>query len=102
VTATSGQKSKIGRSITLIVFVAMLLALGFSAEAQQPKKVPRIGYLSPLSLLSESTRAEEIRLELHEVGYIEGEKIAIEYRYAEDRTAKNHKNNKPRDKVTAL
>src|SRR5499426_2725961 len=63
------------------------------AQAQQPKKVPRIGYLSNTDPATESTRFEGIRLELHEVGYIEGEKIAIEYRYAEDRTAKNHKNN---------
>ena len=53
------------------------------AEAQQPKKVPRIGYLSPVDPASESTRAEAIRLALRELGYIEGQNIAIEYRYAE-------------------
>ena len=53
------------------------------AEAQQPKKVPRIGYLSPRDPASESTRAEAIRLALRELGYIEGQNIAIEYRYAE-------------------
>ena len=61
----------------------MLFALSFAAEAQQPKKVPRIGYLSPGEPASESTRAEAIRLALRELGYIEGQNIAIEYRYAE-------------------
>ena len=53
------------------------------AEAQQPKKVPRIGYLSAVDPARESTRAEAIRLALRELGYIEGQNIAIEYRYAE-------------------
>ena len=60
-----------------------LCALLLSAEAQQPKKVPRIGYLSSSDPASESTRAEAIRLALRELGYIEGQNIAIEYRYAE-------------------
>ena len=54
-----------------------------SATAQQPKKVPRIGYLSTGDAASESTRSESIRLALRELGYIEGQNIAIEYRYAE-------------------
>jgi len=58
-------------------------ALCISAEAQQPKKVPRIGYLSSGDPASESARAEGIRLGLRELGYIEGQNIAIEYRYAE-------------------
>ena len=61
----------------------MLLALPFPARAQQPKKVPRIGYLSATDPASESTRAEAIRLALRERGYIEGQNIAIEYRYGE-------------------
>ena len=61
----------------------MLLALGSSAEAQQPKKVPRIGYLSNIDPAGDSTRTEAIRLALRELGYIEGQNIAIEYRYAE-------------------
>jgi putative ABC transport system substrate-binding protein len=61
----------------------MLLALPFPARAQQPKKVPRIGYLSNRDPASESARAEAIRLALRELGYIEGQNIASEYRYAE-------------------
>jgi len=51
--------------------------------AQQPKKVPRIGYLALNEPAPESTRSEAIRLALRELGYIEGQNIAIEYRYAE-------------------
>ena len=61
----------------------MLFALCYSASAQQPKKVPRIGYLSSSDPATESTRAEAIRLALREHGYIEGQNIAIEYRYTE-------------------
>ena len=59
------------------------LLLRVIAEAQQPKKVPRIGYLSSHDPATESTRSEAIRLALRERGYIEGQNIAIEYRYAE-------------------
>jgi putative ABC transport system substrate-binding protein len=61
----------------------MLLALSASALAQQPKKVPRIGYLSNTDPATESARSEAIRRALRELGYIEGQNIAIEYRYAE-------------------
>jgi|SRR5262245_10956255 len=71
------------RKITVITLCAMLLALTSSAEAQQPKKVPRIGYLSPFDPATESSRSEAIRLALRELGYIEGRNIAIEYRYAD-------------------
>jgi ABC-type uncharacterized transport system substrate-binding protein len=53
------------------------------AQAQQPKKVPRIGYLSSVDPATESTRSEPFRLALRELGYIEGQNIVIEYRYAE-------------------
>jgi putative ABC transport system substrate-binding protein len=61
----------------------MLFALCLPAAAQQPKKAFRIGYLSALDSARESTRAEAIRLALREIGYIEGQNIAMEYRYAE-------------------
>ena len=71
------------KKITMLALCTLLFAHSFSAEAQQPKKVPRIGYLSPADPASESARAEAIRLALRELGYIEGQNIAIEYRYAE-------------------
>ena len=71
------------RKILCVALCAMLFALCSSAEAQQPKKIPRIGYLSPFDPVAESTRSEAIRLALREFGYIEGQNIAIEYRYSE-------------------
>jgi putative tryptophan/tyrosine transport system substrate-binding protein len=70
---------------TFFVFVlsALLLVLCFSAQAQQPKKVPRIGYLASRDPATESTRFEPVRQALRELGYVEGQNIAIEYRYAE-------------------
>jgi ABC-type uncharacterized transport system substrate-binding protein len=62
---------------------AMLLALSLPAEAQQPKKVPRLGYISATDSATDATRSEAIRLALRERGHIEGQTIAIEYRYAE-------------------
>src|SRR6266478_5437567 len=70
-------------AVPSILVAVVLLALGVIAEAQQPKKVPRIGYLSTGDAATESARAEAIRLALRERGYIEGQNIAIEYRYAE-------------------
>jgi putative ABC transport system substrate-binding protein len=61
----------------------MLFAFCFPAEAQQRVRTLRIGYLSPGNRTSESARSEAIRQALRELGYIEGQNIAIEYRYAE-------------------
>jgi putative tryptophan/tyrosine transport system substrate-binding protein len=69
--------------IMLLTLCAMLLALSVPVEAQQPKKVFRIGYLSSTDPAIDSPRSEGIRLVLRELGYIEGQNIATEYRYAE-------------------
>jgi hypothetical protein len=74
-------KKNMKRKVTFLALCAMHFALCFSAEAQQPKKVPRIGYLSSSDPATESTRAEAIRLALRKLGYIEGQNIVIEYRY---------------------
>jgi putative tryptophan/tyrosine transport system substrate-binding protein len=67
--------------------VALLVGLAIAsvplAEAQQPGKVFRIGYLSARDPASESARAEGFRLALRELGYIEGQNVAFEYRYSE-------------------
>ncbi|HEU4344891.1 MAG TPA: ABC transporter substrate-binding protein [Candidatus Binatia bacterium] len=67
---------------------AMLCAPCPSAQAQQPKKIPRIGYFAGSDPSSESTRIEALRLALRELGYIEGQNIAFEYRYAEGKSAR--------------
>jgi len=70
------------KKITLLALCAMLLALCFPARGQQPKKVYRIGYLSSQDSAGEAARAEAIRRALREFGYIEGQNIVTEYRYA--------------------
>ena len=72
-------------AVPSILFAVMLLAVAVIADAQQPKKVARIGYLSALDPGSDSARSEGIRLALRELGYIEGQNIAMEYRFAEGR-----------------
>jgi putative ABC transport system substrate-binding protein len=68
-----------------ILAAVMLLAVAAIAEAQQPTKVPRIGYLSNADPATDSARAGGLRLALRELGYIEGQNIAIEYRFGEGR-----------------
>jgi putative ABC transport system substrate-binding protein len=71
-----------------ILLVVVLLAVAVIAEAQQPKKVPLIGYLSSVDPATDAPRSEGIRLALRELGYIEGQNIAIEYRYAEGKAGR--------------
>jgi len=71
------RRTAIWRLATFFLTTASL------AQAQQPKKVPRIGYLSSADPARESARSEGVRLALRERGYIEGQNIATEYRYAE-------------------
>src|SRR5437660_8850875 len=54
-----------------------------SLGAQQPTKVPRIGFLGALSPSSISARIEAFRQGLRELGYVEGKNLVIEYRWAE-------------------
>jgi putative ABC transport system substrate-binding protein len=71
------------RIATLVAIILALMGYGAIAAAQQPKKVPRIGYLSNNDPARESARAEAIRLALRERGHIKRQNIAIEYRYAD-------------------
>jgi hypothetical protein len=75
--------SAIRFAVSLVLVGAILFALCVSVDAQQPKKVFRIGYLSSADPARDSARYEAIRLALRERGYIEGHNIASEYRYAE-------------------
>jgi len=61
----------------------MLLALCVSAQAQQPTKITRIGYLAAASLSVNAARVEAFRQGLRKLGYVEGKNIFIEWRSAE-------------------
>jgi putative tryptophan/tyrosine transport system substrate-binding protein len=69
-------------------FALWLLAIFFlttvsRADAQQTKKVSRIGYLSPSSASADSARVGAFRQGLLDLGYVQGKNIVIDYRYAE-------------------
>ena len=66
------------KKVTVLTLSAMLFALSFVAQAQQPKKIARIGYLTAAG----SPSYEAFRQALRELGYAEGQNIAIEYRSA--------------------
>ena len=71
------------RKIFASLLTAVLLATCSLAQAQQPKKVSRIGYLDATFPSSNPARMEAFRQGLRELGYVEGKNIVIEYRYAE-------------------
>ena len=71
------------KQILGFVLSAMLFALGGSARAQQPARIPRIGILAPLSVSSFSGRLEGLRKRLRELGYVEGRNIWLEFRHAD-------------------
>jgi putative ABC transport system substrate-binding protein len=71
------------RKVFCFVIIAVLFALCTSAEAQQPTKVPRIGYLLGASLSAAADRVEAFRQGLRELGYVEGKNIVIEWRAAD-------------------
>ena len=69
-----------------ILTLAAQLAFGVVTEAQQPKKVPRIGFVSARANPTPTTpdsSADALRQGLRNLGYIEGKNIVIEYRYFE-------------------
>ena len=72
------------RRVISFVICAMLLVLCVSAEAQQPKKVPQIGYISGTgNATDQGPYVEALRQGLRDLGYVDGKNIAIEFRGAE-------------------
>ena len=72
----------------LSLLCALLFAFCFSAEAQQPKKVPRVGVLFPGFPSTYSLRTEAFLQGMRDLGYVDGKTIQIEWRWAEDRVEK--------------
>jgi putative ABC transport system substrate-binding protein len=71
--------------VCLVAVCSLLVAPCPPAHAEQQRKIHRIGYLSVRNPAVESSRAAAIRSALRDFGYIEGQNIALEYRYAEGR-----------------
>ena len=77
-TVVRSQSSVVSAAWGLWSVVQLCFALCVPAQAQQPRKIPLIGYPLPGNPTSESTDGEGLRLALRELGYIEGQSIAIE------------------------
>jgi ABC-type uncharacterized transport system substrate-binding protein len=71
------------KNVIVLTLCAVLLALCFSADAQQPGKIFRIGFLDPSTASGMAGLLEAFRQELAKLGWIEGKNITIEYRFAE-------------------
>jgi ABC-type uncharacterized transport system substrate-binding protein len=71
--------------VVSLILCALLIALCALAEAQQPAKVARIGFLGGMSAPAFGDRMEVFRQQLRELGYVEGKNIAFEERWAEGR-----------------
>ena len=76
------EKKHMKKKITVLTLCAMLFALCVSAEAQQPAKVPRIGYLADAG----SSPPQAFLQGLRDLGYVEGKNIAFEYRTTEGKS----------------
>ncbi len=74
------RRFNVGLLFTFLLFTICL------AEAQQPTKVPRIGFLDPTSRAVSEARIEAFQQGLRKFGYTEGKNIAIDYRFAEGRS----------------
>src|SRR5262245_59291050 len=71
------------RKIPILTLCALLFALSFSAEAQQPLKSFRVGILDSGTVSGMAVLVDAFRHELSKLGWIEGKNIAFEYRFAE-------------------
>jgi putative ABC transport system substrate-binding protein len=75
--------------VTLWLVTTFLVGAVAIADAQQPKNIPRIGYLSGNSPSSESARTDAFWQGLRGLGYAEGKNIVTEYRWAEGKLARS-------------
>jgi putative ABC transport system substrate-binding protein len=73
------------RKLIGVGLCALLLAFGFSAEAQQAGKIFRVGYLDVSTASGSVVLVDALRQELSKLGWVEGKNIAIEYRFAEQK-----------------
>jgi putative tryptophan/tyrosine transport system substrate-binding protein len=85
VTSVQGEsRGKNEEKNTVLALCAILFAIHVSAEAQQPAKIPRVGWVSGSGdSNTPGPQVEAFRQGLRDVGYIEGKNMVVEYRYAE-------------------
>jgi putative tryptophan/tyrosine transport system substrate-binding protein len=87
---SDNRKSKIQnrKSAGIVALVVTFTMCGAVAKAQQPTKIPRIGYLSP-SISANRSYFESFRQGLRDLGYVEGKNIVIERRVNEGKLDRN-------------
>ncbi len=76
-------KKRMRKTIAVLMLTTVMFGAASPARAQQPIKIPRIGYLFANFPTTSPARREAFRQGLRELGYVEGKNIVIEYRYAE-------------------
>src|SRR5207249_8591950 len=83
--AVSSKREKpMTKSILFWLLATVLLTTASPAQAQQPNKIARIGYVRVVGVPSiPGPNVEAFRRGLRDLGYVEGENIVIEFRYAE-------------------
>jgi putative ABC transport system substrate-binding protein len=75
----------VNTKITIIALCAMLRVLSASAEAEQPKNVPRIGFIAVGSRSVSQHHVDVFLQGLRDLSYVEDKNIVIDYRYGEGR-----------------
>jgi putative ABC transport system substrate-binding protein len=87
---TCGERSRTiqNRKRLRLSVITVVLVAGAVAQAQQPTKIPRIGFLDPSNASSIAGLSEAFRQELSKLGWSEGKNIIIEYRFAEQKSAR--------------
>jgi putative ABC transport system substrate-binding protein len=77
--------TRTGRALTTLILGLGVFGLPLVAESQQARKVARIGFLGPTSSAAGQleNRLEDLRAGLREFGYVDGQNLVFEYRWAE-------------------
>ena len=73
------------KTIAVLMVTAVMLATVSVTEAQEAKKIPRMGFLDGSTASGSAVLREAFRQELSKLGWIEGKNITIEYRFAEQK-----------------
>ena len=73
------------KRVIRLALSTLLFALSWSAEAQQPAKIHRIGFLDASTASGSAALVEAFLYEMRKLGWIEGKNFTTEYRFAEQR-----------------
>ena len=85
-TSHRDREKDMKKKITVLTLCATLFALCVAADAQQPGKIFRIGFLDPSTASGTAVMVDAFRQELSKHGWIEGKNITIDYRFAEQKS----------------